>query len=80
MNQHIKRLADEARKLSPDERAELVDEILAGLHDQDGAWEKAWAEEADRRWAQYKSGAITSHDADAVLADVAKQLAKRRTK
>jgi Putative addiction module component len=80
MNQHVKRLVDEAAKLPPEDRAALLDHLLAGLYEQDGAWDAAWATEAEHRWATFKAGNQTTHDADDVLTDVTKRLAKYRAK
>jgi Putative addiction module component len=50
MNERVKKLTEEIRKLSPDEQAELM-EILHVLtyREPDPARDKAWAEEIDRR-------------------------------
>jgi hypothetical protein len=80
MNQPVKNLADAARKLAPHERAQLLDELLISLHVPDTGWNKAWTTEADRRWAQHKSGEIASHDADDVLSEIKERLARRRAR
>ena len=49
MNARVKKLSDQIRKLSPDEQAVLIDELLGNLHHRvDPEIEKAWAEEATR--------------------------------
>ena len=54
MNERVKKLSEEIRKLSPDEQAELMDELLVLTHrEPDPDIEKAWAEEAKRRWQDY---------------------------
>ena len=50
MNERVKKLSEEIRKFSPEEQADLVDEVLANLHGAEPGIEKAWAEEAERRW------------------------------
>ncbi len=70
MNQRVKDLTAEARKLSPDELAELVDELLVALHDADPGWNKAWAEEAERRMEAYRRGKMEAYSLDEVLADL----------
>ena len=70
MNQRVKDLSAEARKLTPDELAELVNELLVALHETDPGWDKAWAEEAERRMAAYRRGEMESYSLDEVLADL----------
>ena len=70
MNQRVKDLSAEARKLAPDELAELVDELLVALHDADPDWNTGWAEEAERRMAAYRRGEMESYSLDEVLADL----------
>lgn len=80
MNQHVKQLIADARKLSPEEQAELLDALLVGFHEPSMAWNEAWGAEADRRWARYLAGDETSHDADSAIVDAKKRLAKRRAR
>ena len=47
MNQQIKHLIGEARKLSPDEQAELLDKLLIELHQPTVGWKQSWAAGAD---------------------------------
>jgi Putative addiction module component len=50
MNERVKRLTEEIRKLAPDEQADLIDELLVLTYrDPDPEIEKAWASEIDRR-------------------------------
>ena len=50
MNERVKKLTEEIRKLSPDEQADLMDELLVLTYrEPDPARDKAWAEEIDRR-------------------------------
>ena len=50
-------LEREARLLSPDERAQLVDALLDSLHEgKVGEVEAAWAVEIERRVAAYEQG------------------------
>ena len=80
MNERVKSLASEARRLSPEERAELLDDILASLNPIDEAWTAAWSAEAERRWAAYKAGGMAAIDADDVLADIEARLARQRAR
>jgi hypothetical protein len=50
MNERVKKLTEEIRKLSSEERADLMGELLALSHGEpDSASEKAWVEEIQRR-------------------------------
>lgn len=46
MNERVKRLTEEIRKLSPEERADLVDELILAYSEPDSGIDKAWAAEA----------------------------------
>lgn len=68
MNKHVKRLAEEAGKLSAVERAELVDELLAGLSVCDAELDDVWRKEAKNRFTAWQRGEMKAVDADKVLA------------
>lgn len=68
MNDRVKTLGLEARKLTADERFELVDEILASLHEPDPAIDAAWAREAKDRLQAWRRGELTSWPAADVFA------------
>lgn len=53
----------------------LVDELLVTLHETDPEIEKAWAEEAERRWQDVQSGKAELIDADVVFDDLRRRLA-----
>ena len=80
MNQHVKRLAEEIRKLDAESRAALVEEVLAGLHEDDGAWDRAWAELCEARWRRFQDGGIEATSAEDVLAGIGARLQKRRAR
>jgi putative addiction module component (TIGR02574 family) len=69
MNERVKKLTEEIRKLSREDRAELM-EILHALDtgEPDPGFEKAWAEEAERRIDAYERGETTAAPLDDVLA------------
>jgi putative addiction module component (TIGR02574 family) len=69
MNERVKKLTEEIRKLSREDRAELM-EILHALDtgEPDPEVEKAWAEEAERRIDAYERGETTAAPLDDVLA------------
>ena len=50
MNERVKRLTEEIRKLPPEEQADLIDELLVLTYrEPDPEIDKAWAEEAEDR-------------------------------
>jgi Putative addiction module component len=63
----LETLREEARKLSPDERLELVDEILASLHPTDPEIDRLWATVARDRLDAYQRGEMTAKDFDEVM-------------
>lgn len=63
-------LAERGGALSPEERARLVDLLLATLDDSattDVA--EAWDREIERRIAAYEAGEVEAHDLEEVLAE-----------
>lgn len=78
MSKALKRLAEDARRLSPSERTELIDTLLSDARNPIAGWDSAWAAEADRRWHDLKSGKAESYPADQVLIDISVSLQKRR--
>ena len=58
MSNKIEILEAEALKLSADERARLVERLIASL-DIDPKVEEAWAAEVERRHAELESGAVS---------------------
>ena len=66
MNERVKQLREEIRKLSPEERAELVDELI--LDEPDPEIEKAWIEEAERRLDALDRGETQAIPAKKILA------------
>ncbi len=71
MNEHVKKLSEEIRKLSPEEQAELVDELLALTYSEpDPEIERAWAVEVEQRLDAFERGecaAVPLEDAMAKL-------------
>ena len=58
MSETTKTLSARARDLSPTERLELVDQILASLDETDPAIDQLWAREAEDRLIAYRRGEI----------------------
>ena len=68
MNERVKKLSEETRKLSPDEQAELMDELLVLSHGSPlPKGDKAWAEEIDRRIDAVERGEARTLDARKAL-------------
>ena len=68
MTEATKALSVEARKLSPAERIDLVDEILSSLDEPDSNIDRLWAKEAEERLAAYRRGEIRAIPLEEVLA------------
>ena len=67
MSEATKKLSIEAAKLLPEERMELVDEILASLDQPDERIDRLWAKEAEDRLVAYRRGEIKAVDLEEVL-------------
>lgn len=69
MNERVKKLTEEIRKLPPEEQADLIDELIVLTYrEPDPEVDKAWAEEARDRLAAWRRGELTSRPAADVLA------------
>ena len=68
MSDTTEALCARARELSPTERLDLVDQILASLDETDPAIDRLWAREAEDRLAAYRSGEIRAIPLSDVLA------------
>lgn len=63
----MQRILDEVSRLSPMERAELLDKIYESFDSEiDSEIKKARAEEAERRISEYRNGNIKSVSAEEV--------------
>jgi len=70
MSPNLEKCRADALKLTPNERAELAESLIASLDEPDEAdAEQAWLEEADKRYQAYKQGRISSRPAEDVLRD-----------
>jgi hypothetical protein len=61
MNDRIKKLAEQARLLTPDERADLIDELLTMAPEPMPGWDKTWSEEAARRWQAFAASGTDAY-------------------
>ena len=74
MNERVKRLTEEIRKLPPEEQADLMDELLVLTYrEPDPEIDKAWAEEAERRLVAYRRGEIEAIPLEEVMARLRKR-------
>ncbi len=70
MNERLKHLSLEARKLTVAERAELVDDLLASLDAPDPRLDALWAQEAERRLKSIGEGDMPVRDAAEAVAEL----------
>lgn len=76
MSVTLKELEQQARSLSPDERARLADVLLESLRDAPLAEiEATWDREIERRVAAYDRGELETFSAESVFAE-ARRLAR----
>lgn len=68
MTDAAKILSRQARSLSPAERLELVDDLLASLDESDPKIDALWSREAEDRLAAYRRGDIKAVPLQEVLA------------
>ncbi len=61
-------LVSEIKGLSDVEKLRLVDAILRDLDKPDPEIDRIWADEARKRWANYKAGLIPTVSYDEVMA------------
>lgn len=63
-----KQLCDQASQLSPDERMDLVDQILDTLDERDNSLDLQWAQEAESRLAAYRRGEVQAITLNEIIA------------
>ncbi len=76
MNDHVKALFDQARILTAPEREELA-ELLFETLEPNPTIEKAWGEEARRRWDEHIASGASTIDALEAVDDAREQLKRR---
>ena len=67
MNTKTKALSQEARKLSPEERVKLVEDVLSSLDPIDPEIDRLWAEEVRDRLAAYLRGELKATPFEEIL-------------
>lgn len=67
-NMHLEQVAEEALKLNLEERAELAQRLLISLDEAPASEiEKLWADEAERRLEEFRSGKVQGIPAEEVF-------------
>lgn len=75
MTSRIKKIEKEALQLTPRERAILAERLLHSLDEEEDAdVERAWIEEAERRYKEFKKGNATARPIDEVLWEIRSEL------
>lgn len=74
MTDKSKVVLEEALKLTANERAEVVEQLIASLDEvSDTDVEQAWQEEVQRRLQQIEHGEVELIDSDTVMAELRKK-------
>lgn len=74
MTDKTQAIVEQALKLSPTERADVAEQLLASLDEAlDSDVEKAWQEEIQRRLQQVERGEVELMDSDTVMAELRKK-------
>lgn len=75
MARTLSEIKSEAMQLSRQERATLIEHLIASLDvGEDVEAEELWLQEAERRYEEYRAGRIASKPAAQVFADAKKSL------
>jgi putative addiction module component (TIGR02574 family) len=69
MSASLKQIQDQARSLTPEERAQLAESMLESLHAPLTEVEAEWAEEIERRVVAFDRGEIPAYPAEDVFAE-----------
>ena len=67
MNAKTKALSEEARRLSPEERIELIEDLQRSLDPIDPEIDRLWVEEARNRLAAYLRGEFKARPFEEIL-------------
>lgn len=75
MSVKLKDVENQVAQLTEDDRIRLVEQLIRSLDSgEDVDAEKAWLNEAERRYQEYRAGKLTSRSADAVFEDALSNL------
>jgi putative addiction module component (TIGR02574 family) len=69
MSASLEQIEDQARALSPDERAKLAQSMLESLHSPSAEVEAAWESEIEERVAAFDRGELPLYAAEDVFAE-----------
>ena len=69
MSASLKQIEDQARALTPEERARFAESLLESLHSPLAEIERAWAEEIEQRVVAFDRGEIPAYAAENVFAE-----------
>lgn len=68
MPMKVKEIIEEVLRLSSHDRAQLAENLIKSLDEQeDPEAEKLWVEEAERRYKEYKEGKLKAKSSDLVF-------------
>jgi putative addiction module component (TIGR02574 family) len=67
MNAKTKALSEQARRLTPEERIQLIEDLLGSFDPADPELERLWAEEARDRLDAYRRGELTARSLEEIL-------------
>jgi len=74
MNERVKHIAEQARQLTPEERADLCDLLLVMMHAAPPGLSENWEEEIERRVAEIDRGEVVLQDFDEAMRDLRARL------
>lgn len=66
----VRQLLEEAKRLDPVERAELLEQLFETFQTPDPSIEAAWAKEAEDRLAAHRKGELEGRSFDEVLDEI----------
>lgn len=70
MSSQAKALVEAMLRLSPNERAALIDTLIMSLDKPDAVLDEQWLNEAERRMEAYRSGKLGAVDAEDVFKEM----------
>ena len=76
----IEAMVQEARKLSPDERAELIERLIEVADNSPDPVAQRWLELAEARMEGVRKGEVETLDFDEGIAEARQRLAKNRAR
>lgn len=74
MSESAKTILHQALELPSNDRAALVEDLIASLDKPDPALDAIWLKEAENRLAAYRAGELGAIDAERVFADLGKKI------